>query len=86
MFQFSRYSIETSFSPLDISFTLESSQKHVILMLIDALRVDYVFNKNSSYYLKSIEKFEEQGKAFSIKLRTHTPTVTLPRLKVPIYR
>jgi predicted AlkP superfamily pyrophosphatase or phosphodiesterase len=54
-------------------------------MLIDALRVDYVFNKNSSYYLKSIEKFEEQGKAFSIKLRTHTPTVTLPRIKVPIY-
>ncbi len=54
-------------------------------MLIDALRVDYVFNKNNSYYLKSIEKLEEKGKAFSVKLRTHTPTVTLPRLKVMIY-
>ncbi len=68
-----------------MSFYLESSSNHVILMLIDALRVDYVFNKNSSYYLKSVEKLEEEGKAFSIKLRTHTPTVTLPRLKVIIY-
>ncbi len=51
-------------------------------MLIDALRVDYVFNKTNSYYLKSIKKFEDKGKALSIKLRTHTPTVTLPRLKV----
>ncbi|CAF1347512.1 unnamed protein product [Adineta steineri] len=59
----------------------ESSQGHFIIVLIDALRADYVFNKNSSYYLKSIEKFEEEGKALSIKLRTHSPTVTLPRLK-----
>jgi predicted AlkP superfamily pyrophosphatase or phosphodiesterase len=51
-------------------------------MLIDALRVDYVFNKTNSYYLKSIKKLEDQGKALSVKLRTHTPTVTLPRLKV----
>lgn len=51
-------------------------------MIIDALRVDYVFNKNTSYVLKSIEKLEIQGKTQSIKLRTHTPTVTLPRLKV----
>ena len=29
-------------------------------MLIDALRVDYIFNKNNSYYLKSIEKLEEK--------------------------
>lgn len=51
-------------------------------MLIDALRADYIFNKNHSYYLKSIQNLEENGKALSIKLRTHTPTVTLPRLKV----
>jgi predicted AlkP superfamily pyrophosphatase or phosphodiesterase len=68
-----------------MSFNLESSPNHVILMIIDALRVDYVFNKNNSYYLKSVEKLEEEGKAFLIKLRTHTPTVTLPRLKVMIY-
>ncbi|CAF2699105.1 unnamed protein product [Rotaria sp. Silwood2] len=60
----------------------ESSKHHVIIMLIDALRSDYVFNRNnSSFYLKSIEKFEENGKALSFKLRCHTPTVTLPRLK-----
>jgi predicted AlkP superfamily pyrophosphatase or phosphodiesterase len=68
-----------------ILFYLESSEKnHVIIMLIDALRSGYVFNKNDSYYLKTIEKLEQQGKAFSVKLRTHTPTVTLPRLKVMI--
>ncbi|CAF3340115.1 unnamed protein product [Rotaria socialis] len=59
----------------------ESSKHHVIIMLIDALRADYVFNKNHSYVLKSIEKFEEKGKVLSYKLRSHSPTVTLPRLK-----
>ncbi|CAF5003240.1 unnamed protein product, partial [Rotaria sp. Silwood1] len=59
----------------------ESSKHHVIIMLIDALRADYVFNRNDSFYLKSIEKFEQNGKALSFKMRSHTPTVTLPRLK-----
>ncbi|CAF4009305.1 unnamed protein product, partial [Rotaria sordida] len=59
----------------------ESSKHHVIIMLIDALRSDYVFNRNDSFYLKSIEKLEENGKAISVELRSHTPTVTLPRLK-----
>ncbi len=63
---------------------LESSDRHIILILIDALRADYVFNKSNSYNLKSIEKLEENGKALSVKLRTHSPTVTLPRLKVMI--
>jgi predicted AlkP superfamily pyrophosphatase or phosphodiesterase len=67
-----------------ISFHLESSSRHVILMVIDALRSDYVFNKSNSYHLKSVDKFEENGHARSVKLRTHTPTVTLPRLKVKI--
>ena len=60
----------------------DSNDHHVILMIIDALRVDYVFNRNSSYYLKSIQRLEAQGKTQSLKVRTHTPTVTLPRLKV----
>lgn len=50
-------------------------------MIIDALRIDYVFNRNHSFYLKSIERLENDGKALSIRIRTHTPTVTLPRLK-----
>jgi predicted AlkP superfamily pyrophosphatase or phosphodiesterase len=53
-------------------------------MIIDALRVDYVFHGNNSYYLKSIQNLEEKGKAFSVKVRTHSPTVTLPRIKVLI--
>ncbi|CAF1606876.1 unnamed protein product [Rotaria magnacalcarata] len=59
----------------------ESSKRHVMLMIIDALRADYVFNRNHSYYLKSIEKLEENGKCLSYKLRSHSPTITLPRLK-----
>ena len=50
-------------------------------MIIDALRIDYVFNRNHSFYLKSIEQLEQDGKALSIRIRTHSPTVTLPRLK-----
>ncbi|CAM4796724.1 unnamed protein product [Rotaria magnacalcarata] len=46
----------------------ESSKRHVILMIIDALRADYVFN-------------QEIGKCLSYKLRSHSPTITLPRLK-----
>ena len=51
-------------------------------MLIDALRSDYVFNKNSSYRLKIIEKFEKENRLFSIQIKVHSPTVTLPRIKV----
>lgn len=55
-------------------------------MLIDAFRSDYIFNRNHSFYLKSIEQIETFGNVLSIKLRCHTPTVTLPRLKVNIYK
>ncbi|CAM4971372.1 unnamed protein product [Rotaria socialis] len=55
----------------------ESSKRHVMLMIIDALRADYVFNRNHSYYLKSIEKLEENGKYLSYKLRCHSPTALL---------
>ncbi|CAF5222051.1 unnamed protein product, partial [Rotaria magnacalcarata] len=41
------------------------------------LRADYVFNRNHSYYLKSIEKLEENGKYLSYKLRCHSPTALL---------
>ncbi|CAF1312754.1 unnamed protein product [Adineta ricciae] len=59
----------------------KSTNRRVIIILIDALRSDYIFNRNHSFYLRSISKLEEEKKALSIKLRTHTPTVTLPRLK-----
>ncbi|CAF1160553.1 unnamed protein product [Adineta ricciae] len=59
----------------------KSTNRRVIIILIDALRSDYIFNRNHSFYLRSIGKLEEEKKALSIKLRTHTPTVTLPRLK-----
>ena len=66
---------------MNFRFDLESPSNHVILMIIDALRLDYVFNRNHSYYLKSLSQLEEKGKVYSLKLRTHSPTVTLPRLK-----
>jgi ethanolamine phosphate transferase 2 subunit G len=63
---------------------LDTSDRHVILMLIDALRSDYVFNTNSSYHFKSIERLRRRGKVLTSELRTHTPTVTLPRIKVNV--
>ena len=61
---------------------LEASHDHVIVMIIDALRADYVFNRSQSCHLRSIETFEQNGQALAVKLRSHSPTVTLPRLKV----
>ena len=59
-----------------------SSSRHVIVMIIDALRSDYVLSRNSSFTLQSVAEFEDEGRAISFELRAHTPTVTLPRLKV----
>ncbi|CAF2134354.1 unnamed protein product [Rotaria magnacalcarata] len=43
----------------------ESSKRHVILMIIDALRADYVFNRNHSYYLKSLDQIGPASGAFN---------------------
>lgn len=53
-------------------------------MIIDALRSDYVFQRNHSFYLKSIEQLEKDHLTFTTTLKCHSPTVTLPRLKVMI--
>ena len=73
---------ESLTNPLIAFDPLEASHDHVIVMIIDALRADYVFNRSQPYHLRSIEKLKHDGQALSVKLRSHSPTVTLPRLKV----
>lgn len=76
----SEFSIRSCFEHLNAPS--ESSSRHVIVMIIDALRSDYVLSRNSSFTLQSVAQFEDEGRAISFELRAHTPTVTLPRLKV----
>lgn len=58
--------------------------RRLVLFVVDALRSDYVFDRNSSYRLKSIEQFNRQSIAINFRVRAQSPTVTLPRLKVTI--
>ena len=51
----------------------------VVVMLIDALRADFVFERNLMPFMKT--KLVK-GKGRSFTLRAHPPTVTLPRIKV----
>jgi ethanolaminephosphotransferase len=61
----------------------EGLGKHrILLMIVDALRSDFVYQNNSGFpfVMKKISK----GEAFAYTTRAHAPTVTLPRLKAMI--
>ncbi|KAL1131775.1 hypothetical protein AAG570_011388 [Ranatra chinensis] len=67
---------------LEVSqFDVESLYKQrvgkLVLMVIDALRCDFI----SGRYMTFTSKMISEGKASSITARAHPPTVTLPRLK-----
>ena len=52
----------------------------VILMVIDSLRDDFVFNGSMQFVNSLVDK----GKALPFLAKAHPPTVTLPRIKVGI--
>jgi len=52
----------------------------LIIMLVDALRADFVFDAKSS--MSHVKDLRREGKALSYIAKVHPPTVTLPRLKV----
>ena len=62
-----------------------TSNARFILMIIDALRSDYVFHRDDSFHLKSIGRLEKEKLCLTYQLKCHSPTVTLPRLKVFIF-
>ena len=51
----------------------------LVIVLIDALRSDFVFDKTDMVQLK---KMIGGGRAVGFEVKAHPPTVTLPRIKV----
>ena len=51
----------------------------LVIVLIDALRSDFVFDKTDMVQLKKMLGY---GRAVGFEVKAHPPTVTLPRIKV----
>ncbi|CAF1344468.1 unnamed protein product, partial [Didymodactylos carnosus] len=58
--------------------------ERLILVVIDALREDYVFNSSISHLKYVHHLLKQKQHAIGFKIKTQTPTVTLPRLKALI--
>ncbi|KNC86290.1 hypothetical protein SARC_01552 [Sphaeroforma arctica JP610] len=69
---------------LNVSTGLGYNTKYgrVVLMVVDALRSDFVFDNDSPF--DHVRKFQEKGQATSYVAKARMPTVTLPRLKALI--
>lgn len=59
----------------------------LVVVLIDALRSDFVFPDNKSNLLKMqfLSKVAATGSSLSFQAKAHPPTVTMPRIKVHVY-
>lgn len=53
-------------------------ESKTILMIIDALRLDFVDSHNFAF----VHQLIKEEKACFLRLKTHLPTVTLPRITV----
>ncbi|XP_065074141.1 GPI ethanolamine phosphate transferase 2 [Ochlerotatus camptorhynchus] len=58
--------------------TYKPRNSRAVLMVIDALRMDFIANKESMPFLN---KLIEDGFACQYQLQVHPPTVTMPRIK-----
>ncbi len=58
----------------------------LVVVLIDALRVDFVipYQHSGLPRMKQVSKMVEDGEVLSFIAKAHPPTVTLPRIKVII--
>lgn len=56
--------------------------KKVVLVLIDALRDDFVFGSKGKQYMPYTTQVVEKGTSYSFIAEAKPPTVTMPRIKV----
>jgi len=69
---------------VDSSFGLLLFQGRFVLMLIDALRYDFIFEEEktgSKIRMPFVHRLIQERKAHTFRLLAQPPTVTLPRLK-----
>uniref|UniRef100_A0A3P8QVL6 GPI ethanolamine phosphate transferase 2 C-terminal domain-containing protein n=1 Tax=Astatotilapia calliptera TaxID=8154 RepID=A0A3P8QVL6_ASTCA len=55
--------------------------KRVVIMLVDALREDFVFGPNGRMYMPYTRHVVERGSSHSFVAKARPPTVTMPRIK-----
>uniref|UniRef100_A0A671Y9C8 Phosphatidylinositol glycan anchor biosynthesis class G (EMM blood group) n=1 Tax=Sparus aurata TaxID=8175 RepID=A0A671Y9C8_SPAAU len=55
--------------------------KRVVIMLVDALREDFVFGPNGRMYMPYTRHVVERGSSNSFVAKARPPTVTMPRIK-----
>ncbi|KAI4818786.1 hypothetical protein KUCAC02_004086 [Chaenocephalus aceratus] len=55
--------------------------KRVVIMLVDALREDFVFGPNGRMYMPYTRHLVERGSSHSFVAKARPPTVTMPRIK-----
>lgn len=72
------YAKMTEFKIPETSTTKENYVNRTILMVIDALRLDFIENESFSY----LHRLLDQKEACVLKLIVNLPTVTKPRIKV----
>lgn len=58
--------------------------QRMVLIVIDALRRDFIINNNLVEYMPFLWKLQTHGIACIYKAEAHTPTVTLPRIKAMV--
>lgn len=56
--------------------------KRVVVMLVDALREDFVFGPSGRLYMPYTRHLVERGSTLSFVAKARPPTVTMPRIKV----
>ncbi|OWF42123.1 GPI ethanolamine phosphate transferase 2-like [Mizuhopecten yessoensis] len=78
-FSFEIFNNNVSFYPEMHSTLKQPVFKKMVFILIDALRADFVFNKQSP--MTSLQDLWTKGKLIRYIARVHPPTVTLPRIK-----
>lgn len=55
--------------------------KRVVIMLVDALREDFVFGPNGRMFMPYTRHLVERGSSHSFVAKARPPTVTMPRIK-----
>ncbi|KAM9825153.1 GPI ethanolamine phosphate transferase 2-like [Syngnathus typhle] len=76
---------------LNSSYIPKPLFKKVIIMLIDAMRADFVFGASGQLNMPYTTHLMERGSTLSFVAKARTPTVTAPRLKalttgnIPVY-
>ncbi|XP_072315835.1 GPI ethanolamine phosphate transferase 2-like [Eucyclogobius newberryi] len=68
--------------PLNASAPPPPLFKRVVLMLVDALREDFLFGPNGRMNMPYTRHLVETGSTLSYIAKARAPTVTMPRIKV----